>query len=76
MASPVDAWMNQMSIRTKAVLMIGLLLAAVVTLGVRDLVTGSGGGAAWVWGLVAVLVASALFMAWAAFSSLSRKCLL
>ncbi len=73
MASPIDAWMNQMSIRTKAVLMIGLLLAAIVTLGIRDMLTGTAGGAGWVWGIVLALVASSLFMAWAAFSSLSRS---
>lgn len=73
MASPVDTWMNQMSIRTKAVLMIGLLLAAIVTLGIRDMLTGSAGGGGWVWGIVAALVAGSLFMAWAAFSSLTRS---
>lgn len=78
MDSTLDAWMNRISIRTKAVLMIGLLVSAIVVLGLRDLLgdggsAGEASGTAWVWLVVGLLVAAALFMAWAAFSSLTRS---
>ena len=70
--SPLDGLMNRMSIRSKPVVMISLLLLAVVVLAARDAL-GMAGSAGWVWGVVAGLVAGALLMAWAAFSNLSRS---